>query len=169
MNYICSSVSTEGDIDPVGKVISANIDDDHVNANSVGTRYAVLGLRLKSANLATLVDVLGTSTLAATADDWLWEIRVNPTVAGTFTYNGITDSAIEYAKGATANTVTGGTLLASGYGAGTNNGGALQSGIENALRIGSAIDGTVDEIVLSVMPLSANLDIYGTLTWRELN
>jgi len=40
----------------------------------------------------------------------------------------------------------------------------------NALNLGAKIDGTRDEIVLAVMPVAgaSNLDIYSSMTWREL-
>ena len=36
-------------------------------------------------------------------------------------------------------------------------------------RLGAAIDGTRDEIVLCVRPLTNNADIEGSLNWRELS
>ncbi|NIR25857.1 MAG: hypothetical protein GWN77_02615, partial [Gammaproteobacteria bacterium] len=70
--------------------------------------------------------------------------------------------------------VTGGTSITGGYieSAGNAGGGAgsADSGIENALRLGSAIDGTVDEIVLCVRPIggSTSVDVEGSITWREI-
>lgn len=169
MQVTCSTFGSQGGADDIGKVLSANNGSTFVNANVVGTRYACLGLRLKSTALNTLINLIDTTQLAQTADDWLFEIIINPTVAGTFTYNGITNSALEVANGVTANTVSGGTVLASGYGAASFAGGTLAASLENAIRLGSAIDGTQDEIVLSIMPLSSNLDIFTSLTWREFN
>lgn len=37
-----------------------------------------------------------------------------------------------------------------------------------ALRLGALIDGTQDEIILSVTPLTANQDILGGLSWQEV-
>jgi hypothetical protein len=45
--------------------------------------------------------------------------------------------------------------------------GAIQLRLETARRLGAAIDGTVDELVLAVMPLSNNADIEACLSWRE--
>ena len=81
-----------------------------------------------------------------------------------------TNSAVQIATGATANTVTGGTSIAGGYSQSGVKGGAIGSEIENALRLGVAIDGTtLDEIVLCVRPVagSTNIDIEGSLEWRE--
>jgi len=93
---------------------------------------------------------------------------LNPTVAGTFTYSGITDSAVEVAYGATANTVTGGTgtLLASGF---CRELSQASASLPTTLYIGSKIDGTRDTLVLCATVLTGSfLDVYGSLSWREL-
>ena len=48
-------------------------------------------------------------------------------------------------------------------------GGGITKSLSNALRLGAKIDGTVDEIVLCVRPLSINADVQGSLSWRELS
>ena len=92
-----------------------------------------------------------------------------PTVAGTLTFANETNSAIMTATGALANTITGGTKITGGFGASTKDGGTEKGALMNALRLGSTIGGVVDEIVLCVRPLSANANIQGSLTWRELS
>jgi hypothetical protein len=74
---------------------------------------------------------------------------------------------VAIAKGSATggNTVSGGSLLSSGYGSSSS---AIREKIESALRLGMTIDGTLDTVVLSVQPLSSNLDILGSITWREL-
>lgn len=47
--------------------------------------------------------------------------------------------------------------------------GGTSANLPNALYLGSQIDGTLDEIVLCVRPLSSNATIQGSLTWRELS
>ena len=51
---------------------------------------------------------------------------------------------------------------------GIQGGGNAGGDLKNSLLLGAKIDGTPDEIVLCVRPLSANADIQGSLTWREL-
>jgi hypothetical protein len=167
LNVICSSVNSEGSLNQIGKLFSSNLGTDFINANSTSTKYAILGIRLNSSNIGTMVDILTLSLLSATNDNVLWEIWLNPTVAGTFTYNTVTNSGVQVAKGTTGgtNTVTGGTLLDSGFMVAQN---SVRLSIENAIRLGMSIGGTLDEIVLTANPLSTNLDIYGSITWREL-
>lgn len=53
-------------------------------------------------------------------------------------------------------------------GSGTSSGAEIAAQLENALYLGATIDGTVDEIVLCIRPLSANADIQASITWREV-
>ncbi len=165
--FVCASVNSEGSINALGKILSANVGNSHINANSTSSKYAIIGIQLQSTKVDTLVDVLTFSAMSITNDNFLWELWWNPSVAGTFTYNNITSSAVAIAKGATggSNTVTGGSLLDSGYGASQT---AIRNRIESALRLGMTIGGSLDTVVLSVQPLSSNLDILGSITWREL-
>jgi hypothetical protein len=165
--FICASVNSEGSLNALGKVLSANLGNTHVNANSTSTKYAIIGAQVQASKIDTLVEVLTFTALGLTNDDFLWELWWNPAVTGTFTYTPITSSAVAIAKGSATggNTVSGGSLLSSGYGSSSS---AIREKIESALRLGMTIDGTLDTVVLSVQPLSSNLDILGSITWREL-
>ena len=166
--YVCASVNSEGSINKVGKILSANNGSDFVNANTVGVNYALLGVRLGATHLDAFIDVINFTMLGVTNDNLLYSLWLNPTVAGTFTYNAISESSAEIAKGAAGgtNTITGGTLLDSGYIASGNN---KDVSIDNAIKLGSSIAGVRDTIVLAVTPLSSNLDVFGSITWRELS
>ena len=167
MDVICSSVNSEGSINKLGKILSENLGTTHVNANSTATKYALLGIRLQTAKVDTLIDLINFSVLATTNDNQLVEVWLNPTVAGTFTYNSVTNSSVQVAKGASGgtNTVTGGTLLYSKYITAQD---ATPIDLENAIRLGMAIDGTLDEIVISTNPLTSNSDVLASMDWREL-
>lgn len=164
---ICSTFSTEGTINKLGKVLSENLGTAHVNANSTSNKYALLGMRLASSSPDALIDIIDYSVLATTSDNQLIEVWLNPNVSGTFTYNAVSNSVVEVAKGASGGTnqVTGGTLLYSDY---INNQQAFQIGVENAVRLGMKIDGTADTIVISANPLSSNSDVLASVKWREL-
>ena len=165
--YICGTVASEGSINKLGVILSDNLGTTHVNANSTATKYALLGIRLQSNKADTLIDLLDFSVLATTNDNQLVEVWLNPTVAGTFTYSSVTNSSVQTAKGASGgtNTVTGGTLLFSQY---VSSQTATPIELENAIRLGMDIAHTLDTIVLTTNPLSANSDVLGSITWREL-
>lgn len=164
---ICSTVISEGGIEDNGIIRAVHNGTTHINANVVGTYYALLGIRLKAAYLGATVKVIAETLLALTNDPFLWEIRFNPTVAGTFTYSDETNSPIQAAKGDSAgsNTVTGGQIIRAGYVTGSS---AIHVTASSRRHLGASIAGTRDEFVLCVTPLSANLDIFGSLTYKGL-
>lgn len=167
---ICCSVISEGGTDDLGQVRYAG-SATACNADVAGTVYAIIGMRLKSNYIGQQIKVLDVSlSEITTADELQWFMIYNPTVAGTFTYADETNSAIQIARGDTANTVTGGTTIGGGFFNSGNRGGTSSADLDNALSLGSAIDGTVDEIVLCCTPLpgSSNTDVFGGISWREL-
>jgi len=165
LRHICASVISEGGSQDLGIIRTVSNGSTFVNANVVGTLYALVGIRLKSTHIGSVVKQLTESVLAATPDNLEWHLIKNPTVAGTFTYTGLANSAIEFATGDTTNTVSGGTILSGGYLSGDQ---SIYSDLNSADYLGSAIDGTPDTLVLCVRPLGVNLDVFGSLTFREL-
>jgi hypothetical protein len=164
LDHICSSVVSEGGVRNNG--ILFHKDSGSISSLSTGTTYAVLGIRLKSANVGMTVLLEAISMISTTQNEQLnWQLIFNPTVAGTFTYSGITNSAIEVATGAASNTVTNGLEIDGGY---LSTSFPVTNTAPSDLRLGAAIDGTVDEIILAVRPITNNVTIEGSLTWREL-
>lgn len=175
VTQICSSVISEGGSEDLGVLRYASTAGTHVDMAVENTIYAILGIRLKAEYIGATIKLINMALQVHTANHEVeWILKFNPTVAGTFTYADQTNSAVQIAKGATANTVTGGIDINGGFvesgGASTGSNGSLSSNIDNALLLGSLIDGTVDEIVLCARPIagSTDVDIEGSLTWREL-
>ncbi len=175
MDHICSSVVSEGGSEDLGIVRYASTAGTHVVASTENIIYAIIGIRLKSAQISESVKILNSALQIQTGTDQVeWVLKLNPTVAGTFTYSDQTNSAVQIATGATANTVTGGTDITGGFlesgGVQAGNAGSGGSGINNAILLGSAIDGTLDQIVLCARPIggSSSVNIEGSMSWREL-
>lgn len=166
LDHICSTVISEGGIQETGVLRSVNTGTTHIDADTADQKYAVLGIRLQSTYYDITVYPEYFSMISETNDDYKWTIELSPTVAGTFTYNAVTNSAVEYAQGATANTVTtSGLIIDSGF---SKSNSAIDRKITTALKMGSTIAGTQDTIVLTVTPLSSNADYQASLTYREL-
>lgn len=164
--YICASVGSEGSINSIGK--DGGIDDDgtHLNANSTSQWYYAIGLKLQAAKLDSFIDVLGASLMSVTNDKFLYRILYNPTYNGTVTYTDVTDYSLSYGLGVTSNTIsTMGSILSSGTGSDNTNEGF---DLKTAIRLGAQIDGTLDEIVIAVKPLSSQLDIHRTIDFRQI-
>lgn len=163
--HICTSIISEGGSTSTGVLRYASTDGTHVDANVADEVYAVVGIRLKDGYLGTTIKETAITMISETNDDFEWILIGNPTVAGTFTFvdegNG---GSVEIARGATANTVTGGVPTGGGW---SKSSSVVSSGLDNSLHLGVAIDGTKDAIVLCVRPVSSNADIQGSMTYRE--
>ena len=164
-NLICATYSSEGAINKLGKDGAIDGNAIKLDANSLSVWYYAIGIRLQASKLDTLVDILGGYLLATTNDKFLYRVLLNPTYTGSVTYVDITNYSVSYALGATSNGITSqGTILASG--AGVQN--SVQSfTLDSSIKLGAKIDGTLDEIVVVVKPLSSNLDIYRGINFRE--
>jgi len=174
LQHICTTVISEGGNNPQGVIREIDTGTTEITATNAGTHYALLGIRLNSSRLATAVEILQSSVLMTSAGAFHWELYLNPTVdAGTPSWSQITNSSIDTFTGDGTITVSGGTSIGGGYGASTGSGGsaagATGSAIDNALKLGAAIDGTQDFIVLAVTGLGASETFLGSLTTRELS
>jgi hypothetical protein len=175
LTQICSTVISEGGSQDLGIIRYASTAGTEVVAATENTIYAVLGMKLKTSHIGASIKLLNAAVQIQTASAKLeWILLFNPTVAGTFTYAGRPNSAVQIASGATANTVTGGYQIGGGFaesgGVQVGAGGSDSKAIDNAILLGSKIDGTLDSIVLCVRPIggSSNVNVEGSLTWREI-
>lgn len=171
LNHICSSVVSEGGVEENGILRSVDTGATHIDASTAGTTYAILGIRLKTTynDITVLPEYF--SMIDEQGNAFRWSLQLNPTIAGTFSYSDVTNSAVQLATGVAANTVSSeGLLIDSGYvGSGGVNAGAGSSRQFNtSLRMGSTIAGVSDELVLCITPLGSNSDVQASLTFREL-
>jgi len=168
MDYICGSVNSEGSINDIGLVLSDNCGTNDLQLNSSGTTYAAAGIRLKTTHLDAVIDILQYRYLSETNDRALWEVRLNPTVTGTFNYSDYTNSAVQTAfgnqTGGASPTAAGGTILSSGY---VSSNTSFESAIDTAIKLGSKIDGTPDEIVLCITPIQNGLDAFVSQDFKQ--
>jgi len=162
---ICAQVGSEGSVDDVG--VHRHVSNGAVTCTSSGTEYAMLGIRLKSAYRNIRLDLKDVALIATTNDNYKWRILLNPTVAGTFTYSDVTNASIQFAAGATANTVTAASselVIAEGFGSGNA---SIVGDLDSAIRLGSTIAGVSDRIVVTVTGFSNQLIMHTTLGIQE--
>ena len=170
LEQICSSVSSEGGYENKGFSHSASrgispfvdINDDHL--------YPLISLRVKSGYIGTQIrpeflDLLCTSSNA----NFYWQLIINPTVAGmdAASWQSISNSAIEYdiSRGL-SNFVTGGYVLASGYGA--QKVATIGTVVNGNFILGSKINGISDQLVLAVQKIGNGTDDFiASITWSE--
>lgn len=172
MEHIGSSVSSEGGKQENGIPRYKSTEGSHVVCDTEDTIYAIVGIRLKTSCIGETVNIESISILEHKVGQFYeWMLIFNPTVAGSFVYSDETNSAIQTAKGVTANTVTGGIIIDGGHGSTENATIATLEQVKNTLHLGADIQGNVDELVLCVRPIgsSTDMEIEGSITWRELS
>lgn len=173
MECICSSVISEGGAQRTGVLRYVSTEGTHIDANTADTAYAILGIRLKTANLGAVILIERVSIVNGANGDYEWFLALNPTLANAITFADQTNSSVQTGPGNAGNpsnsTVTGGTLLDGSFVKGSVSSGSIAETVQNAVYLGSTISGTPDEIYLCVRPLAANADIDGSITWRELS
>lgn len=165
--HICSTIISEGGIEKTGIL---NTVETPSTITGLGTNtYAIIGIRLKNAYKDISVLPEFASLIATTNDDFFWSLQLNPGVDGTFTYTDLANSAVQYAIGAgITNTINTRGINVSGGGFSSKSTQSASAQLTTALRLGSKIDGTLDELVLCVRPLSSNTGISAALNFREL-
>lgn len=170
LGIMCGQVSVEGTTNTVGNRKSATFRNaTAVDANVIGTQYALIGIRQNPAYRGKAVEIENFQSLILTADSAKVQVLKNPTVAGTVNFQNASGSAVQIAYADVAgnpstNTVTGGeelyTILLTQNGANT---------IENKypIQLTSAINGVADEYWVVITPYGANLDVAATINWVE--
>lgn len=169
ITQVSCSVISEGGVEEVGNLFSIDRGVAPLVTLVDTDLYPLIALRLKSTNLGACLDIKSLSLLSTTAVGYRWTLILNPTVTGTaFSYTGITNSAIEADVGTTnASKVSGGTVLASGYGSTTNQI-SLNQVFPNKISLGVNIAGTSDVLVLAVQRTAALAESFsGGINWNE--
>jgi len=167
--HTCVSVMTEGGAEGGGLTVALTSGSTAISAASVGTIYAIKGVRLKSTHLdaATEVENIEMLISAGANDMGEWLLIHNPAVADTFTFSNVADSPYQEATGNVLNVVTGGTIIDGGFVLPARQGSSAFKKVPSALELGSSIAGVVDTLVLCFRPINTNVSVHGTLVMRE--
>jgi hypothetical protein len=164
---ICCSVASEGGQQLVG--LTRSVDRGISGKVANATLEQVIALRLKSTNNRATVLPSSVSLATTTTANTYWQLSLNPTVTGAAVWNAVANSAIEYdvnLTNAATRTVSGGTVLASGYF--TTSLDSVTLPLSNVLTIASDYAGTSDILVLACQPLASNNETYyGSVSWVE--
>lgn len=167
MKQICSSVMSEGGIEPSG--VTRTVGNEVTSVSISTTLTGLLYLRLNSAKPCTTIQIadFGVLNTANNTGNYQYKLILNPTIGGTApVYFNVTNSAIDFAVGVANNAITGGTELLSGYASG--NSPQITVPTELLIRNGIAVDGTQDVIALCVRTLSGTDTFLGYKNIREL-
>lgn len=169
LTQICSNVSSEGGNDRW--LHKYAFTTDKIDASTIGNTYALLGLKLKDDHLSATIVIDTVSIIAMSNDNFQWFLCLNPTVSGSMTYEGLDNTYLEVGRTASGNpsaelVINKGTVVDGGYGSSQVR--IAIGDIDSIYGLGSTISGVRDELVLAVTPFTANADIRGGITWKEM-
>jgi hypothetical protein len=163
-DQICATVGSEGGLNELGITRSAIMNGSITVPGS--QRTAMIGLRMQTSYLDIPVDYSGFGVLGDQNNTpYLWEVFLNPTIAGTFTYSDEPNSTVQIARGSPVNEVTGGQRLIAGYATAKS---SVNNVVQVARKPGSSINGTLDEFVVCVTPLGGDATTYASIDWVEI-
>lgn len=163
-DMICSQTATEGALNGLYSTIGIQHETSTTLSTS-GTKYPYIGYRLKQGYKAVTSQYSSLSVLNTSNDNYLLTVEFNPTISTTPTWIDIPNSPFQYAlfTGTTTATITSpGHIMKSLIGeAGTS---ALTTLIvdDNQIRVGSNVNGSLDEMWICITPLGTNATFLGT-------
>lgn len=168
--HMCTSIQSEGGLRELGFNKTVSTAGTHLTTSGIDDIHAVLGIRLKPTHLGASVAPIRVSMLSENIANYRWLLALNPTIIGALIYaSEESHSALETAFGTAGNIVDGAELIVDeGYVSNNIADAAITLSTRNALRIGSRIDGTRDELVLCVQPFDPNGRFHGSMTIREM-
>jgi hypothetical protein len=182
MRQICCVVESEGGKDDAGRPFSFSTRSELTGGAPAGSPvsitdsnlHALVAIRLRSGRTHAMVSPINISVLCESTAAFRWALLRNPTIAGAaLSYAQVSD-AVEGAKAVAANTcVVPFTTNANQRVLDEGFVGSQQSSLGVNLqdfRIGAAIDGTSDIIVLAAERIGSSSpeSFYGSISWLEL-
>ena len=169
ITQICSTVISEGGLTNVGQLRYSSLGVNtasEIQANTVGTPYAVCSIRLKPAHESQTARPVSITINNTTNGDVEWRLHLQPTLSASLTYFDQYESAVQFGVAQGGQTITNqGVVVAGGYI--SNDLPAQVQPLESSRSLGFTLAGSSTEFVLSVTPYTSNQDVLGGMTWRE--
>lgn len=162
-DMICSQISSEGSINDL--FLSTSIPYTATTTLSTsGTKYPYIGVRLKPQFRSVNSYIKDSLILNTSNDNYLVTIEYNPTLSSSPTWIDLDGTPFQYVLDTGTRTVTtSGFIVSSTIGeAGTS---ALTeiNVQDNQVKMGTNINGSVDEMWVCITPLGANATFNSTL------
>lgn len=167
LKQICSTLITEGGLDPTGSLrsIASPVGGTSHNSSNVD---ALFGIRLASDRLDAAVKLISFFCLGEAANDLgKVQLLLNPTIAGAVPWDTTTHDDVDVFAGVPGtNTVSGGTVLFSAP-VGSRVG-DVSDFPPPGIVLTSQISGTADVIVLA-LSIPANGTFFAALNWLSFD
>jgi hypothetical protein len=172
LKQICSTAISEGGYTLTGEQhsVSTPITTPYVLA-AAGTYYPVAALRLKSTRLDAISIVTGLSMLGAGNNEtYAWRVVSGGTVSDGSWDTVSATTPVEY--NLTGTSVTGGTVLASGFTNASNQGSPIIDILKGSLFANqlerNPFTATATEFILEVAPAGNTQEIYVSVNWEDV-
>lgn len=173
LKQVCSTVISEGGYELRGVQQSIGMDaNSAVNLAVSGAFYPLISLRLKREREDAIV-ILSAISLLGIGNNarFRYQIISNPTLGNTSWTSAGTNSSVEYDM--SANTISGGRVMSSGYLAATTQSTSTIDVLKEALfqfqLERNSLSGTSYPITLAIESAVANDDVLATIDWEEIS
>jgi hypothetical protein len=163
-DMLCSQVSTEGALNGLYSTVGV-INSTTANLGTSGTKYPYIGYRLKQSYKSVTSQYSGLSILNNSNDNYLITIEFNPTLSVTPSWTDIPNSPFQYSvyNGTVTTTITSpGHIMTSLIGEAGTTAVTDVKVDDNQIRVGSNVNGTLDEMWVCITPLSNSATFLGT-------
>ena len=169
MKQICSTVLSEGGYQGRSNVSLATtsiVTGSLIDTGTPGTRVPLISIRLKSANLDSVVLPVHLDVMCTANDLIKYELVANGTFPGTPAFTSYaSNSSVEVSIGGT--TLSGGTVLQGGFIYQKDS--VTLGGVENlSFQLGRTLQGVSDIVTLVATSNGTNSKIAGAIGWYEL-
>jgi hypothetical protein len=163
-DMICSQVCSEGALNGLYSTVGV-INSTVATLDLSGTKYPYIGYRLKQGYKSVTSQYSSLSILNTSNDNYLLTIEYNPTLSVTPSWTDIPNSPFQYSvyNGTVTATITSpGHIMSSLIGESGTSALTTIKVDDNQIRVGSNVNGTLDEMWVCITPLSANATFLGT-------
>jgi len=166
LKRICSQISTNNSEFDAGQG-DALINPSLLTMNTVGTHYAMIGMRMNTTYRDVCTKISGMSCNLATSDSGVLYLVINPTLSAPLTYSAYNKIDAAYA---TTQTITPGTgRIISAKSVGVNSSGAETFNSDYLSWLSSTITNVHDQFVLVYTPITANQSGSAIINFKTLN
>jgi hypothetical protein len=168
LTCICSTVISEGGQQGFGQVYSIDRGTNSVSVSSSGVLVGLFAFRIAPNKEAVNIYIEGLNIVSTSQNVvFRWAFYLNPTLSSPISYTSKENSCLEYNNTMTTITISGGSLIYSGYGVGTKTS-ILIDTLAAKFSLGTSILGVPDVFVLAIERLDNQTNVfYGSVSIRE--
>lgn len=171
LRQICSTVISEGGYEATAVHHSVGTEFGALkDLPAINTYYPVVSLRLASDRLDAVVVPVKADMIGVTNNSsYKYKLILNGTLGGDSWQTASSSNNVQY--DVSANTISGGRTIHSGYLSTGTKGGNLVLGSKEdfSLQLGRTLSGTSDILTLAISTDFAGSDVGGILEWIELH